>query len=74
MQQEKLWILIASRVTGEASEKDLLELDYFLRGNEKISSQVKLLEQIWQMPAPVYEQVPAMVVEKLLLTINAPKG
>jgi len=74
MQQEKLWILIARRVTGEASEKDLLELDYFLQGNEKISRQVELLEQIWQIPAPVYEQVPAGIVEKLLLTINAPKG
>jgi len=47
-QDEKLWYLISLKLSGEASELELKELDNLIKTNVQAAFQVELLERMWQ--------------------------
>jgi putative ABC transport system permease protein len=55
--EERIWILIAPKLAGEASDKDLDELHQLLKENPDISYSVQLMMDLWNSSVPA--SVPA---------------
>ena len=70
MQQEKLWILIARKLTGEASDKDLMELSKEIKDNPEISYMVEILLDFWERTEQPNVKADAATVEKVWERIN----
>jgi len=47
MYEERVWELIAAKLSGEASEHDLAELDRLIREKPEISYQLEILLAFW---------------------------
>jgi len=50
--EERIWILIARKLAGEASDKDINELYQLLRENPDISYSVQLMVDLWNSAGP----------------------
>ena len=48
MQEEKLWLLISLKLSGEASEEELTELQGLLQDHPDIALKLDILESIWK--------------------------
>ncbi|MDP4254963.1 MAG: hypothetical protein Q8938_13210 [Bacteroidota bacterium] len=70
MKEERLWVLIARKLTGEASEKDLAELSILLQGNPEAGNQFKVLSNYWGCASKNPGSPVPGAFEKLLAKIN----
>ncbi|HNU87237.1 MAG TPA: FecR family protein [Ferruginibacter sp.] len=47
MKEEKYWLLIAKKITGEASAEELLQLEELLNNNEEWQANMETLQEFW---------------------------
>lgn len=52
MPEERIWILIARKVSGEATEDELQELESVLQANTEIQFTIETLYKLWGNTAP----------------------
>lgn len=48
MQEEQFWLLVSLKLSGEATEEELAELDFLLKKNPERSKQLETLGRCWQ--------------------------
>ncbi|MBX9781698.1 MAG: FecR family protein [Chitinophagaceae bacterium] len=48
MSREKIWNLIARKLTGEASREELIELNQLIQGHPHIQDEHQVLQQLWE--------------------------
>ena len=70
MQEDKLWTLIANKLSGEASEEDLLQLHQYLQNNHALAYRLHLLAEFWKKPACFTEYVPIKAIDDLMKKIQ----
>ncbi|HMU09259.1 MAG TPA: FecR family protein [Ferruginibacter sp.] len=47
MKEEKYWLLIAKKITGEATAEELLQLEELLNNNEEWQANLETLQEFW---------------------------
>ncbi|HYE55207.1 MAG TPA: ABC transporter permease, partial [Chitinophagaceae bacterium] len=52
MKEDKIWELLARKFSGEASEKELQELEELLRNNPELNYPAEILSDLWKMKTP----------------------
>ena len=70
MQQDKLWLLIANKLSGEATAEEMRSLSEYLQTNVAMAYRVSVLLSFWQKPAGAEEYTPAHAVEKIMRKIQ----
>ncbi len=58
MNEERIWILLARKLAGEASANDVQELENLLGENPALASQLEAIEHFWNsQPIPGEEAI-----------------
>jgi transmembrane sensor len=52
MENERIWILVASQLAGENSPEELEELDVLLKKNPDIENSMEILSALWKSKKP----------------------
>jgi hypothetical protein len=68
MEQERIWSLIAREISGEASEKELRELQDLLQNNSDISDIMETLYSVWRTsgsPRESADQAYVSLIQKM---------
>src|SRR5580693_3103966 len=66
MHDEKIWKLVARRLAGETSEKDLVELSALLKENPEISYQLEVILNYWGKPKNKNERADELQIARLM--------
>ena len=66
MQEENIWNLVAKRLSGEASDEELSELENLLRSNPDLHYPLQTIMDIWNQSHPQIDQEAGIAFEKHL--------
>ena len=48
LQDQRIWLLISLKLSGEASAEELDELERFLNTNPDLTEKVEMLQELWK--------------------------
>lgn len=49
MKEDRIWILIARKLTSDASDKDIVELNKLLQDDPDLEEKMETITEIWEL-------------------------